>query len=53
MCSDLCIKKELGDDQNKKAGWTMFFARAPLNSDKCIEACYYGCMSKDKEGDSD
>lgn len=53
MCSDLCIKKELGDDENKKASWTMLLARAPMNSDSCIEACYYGCMNKVKEEESD
>ena len=46
MCSDLCIKKELGEDENKKPGWTMYLARAPINSDKCISACYVGCLNR-------
>ncbi len=51
FCSDLCIKKELGEDENKKPGWTMYFSRAPINSDTCITACYFGCMNKDPEDD--
>ena len=50
-CSELCIKKELGEDDNKKAAWTMYFSRAPINSDKCISACYFGCMNRVKEDD--
>jgi len=54
FCADLCIKKELGDDENKKASWTMYFSRAPINSDKCISACYYGCINRgDQDGDDD
>lgn len=50
-CTELCIKKELGDDENKKASWTMYFSRAPINSDSCIEACYLGCVNRVKEDD--
>ena len=50
-CTELCIKKELGDDDNKKASWTMYFSRAPINSDSCIEACYHGCVNRVKEDD--
>ena len=28
-CTDLCIKKELGEDEDKKPKWTMLFSRAP------------------------
>jgi hypothetical protein len=52
-CTELCIKKELGDDDNKKASWTMLFSRAPVNSDNCIEACYYGCLNRAKDGGDD
>lgn len=50
-CSELCIKKELGEDDNKKGSWTMLFSRAPVNSDKCIESCYYGCLNRVKESE--
>lgn len=51
-CQELCIKKELGDDDNKKPAWTALFSRAPaINSDLCIEACYYGCMQRVKDDD--
>ena len=52
-CADLCIKKELGDDDNKKPQWTMLFSRAPVDSDKCITACYFGCANRDPEDDDD
>jgi hypothetical protein len=52
-CADLCIKKELGDDDNKKASWTMYFSRAPNNSDACISACYFGCMNRVPDDDDD
>lgn len=50
-CSDLCIKKELGDDDKKLGSWSALFSRAPVNSDKCLEACYFGCMNRVKEED--
>lgn len=50
-CTELCIKKELGEDENKKAGWTMYLSRAPLNSDKCITACYFGCINRVQDDD--
>ena len=53
FCSDLCIKKELGEDENKKPGWTMYLSRAPINSDACITACYFGCMNRDPPEDDD
>lgn len=51
-CSNLCIKQEIGDDENKP-GWSRFFARAPgtENSETCLSACLYGCSSKDPEED--
>jgi hypothetical protein len=54
-CSSVCIKQELGDDDNKKGSWSMFFSRAPTpeQSDKCIEACYYGCLNRVKNSDDD
>ena len=52
-CTEVCIKKELGDDDNKKGSWTMYFSRAPINSDKCISACYYGCLNRVKDDDDD
>lgn len=50
-CSDLCIKKELGDDDKKLGSWSAIFSRAPVNSDKCLEACYYGCLNRVKDND--
>lgn len=50
-CTDLCIKKELGEDENKKGKWTMLFARAPMDSDLCINACYYGCNNRVPDDD--
>jgi len=46
FCSGLCIKQELGEDDEKKGKWTMMFARAPMNSDACLDACYSGCQNK-------
>ena len=51
FCDGLCIKDELGDDGDKKGAWTSFFARAPLDSDKCLEACMAGCQSADYDDD--
>ena len=48
---EVCIKKELGDDDSKKGKWTMLFSRAPVNSDKCMESCYYGCIHRVKDVD--
>ena len=51
-CSSVCIKKELGEDDNKKPAWTALFSRAPaLKSDLCIDACYYGCLQRVKDND--
>lgn len=53
-CSDLCIKQEIGsEDDEKKPGWTRFFARAPGidTSESCFEACLFGCSNKDEEDD--
>jgi len=47
----LCIKDVLGDDDDKKGKWTTLFARAPMNSDKCLEACIAGCGNKVPEDD--
>ena len=52
-CSSLCIKQELGDDDNKKGSWTMWFSRAPVDSDACIAACYFGCSNRVKDDDDD
>ena len=51
-CSKLCIKQELGDEE-KKPGWSKFFARAPAqeSSDGCLNACIFGCINKDEEQD--
>ena len=43
FCASLCIKDELGEDDDKKGKWTALFARAPLESDDCLTACYAGC----------
>ena len=45
-CSELCIKRELGEDDEKKGKWTRYFSRAPKNSDTCMEACFYGCTNR-------
>ena len=29
----------------------MYFSRAPINSDACITACYFGCVNRDPEDD--
>ncbi len=29
----------------------MFFARAPMDSDLCINACYYGCNNRVPDDD--
>ena len=52
FCSNLCIKQELGDDE-KKPGWSKFFARAPGTdtSDDCLSACILGCRSKEADDD--
>lgn len=41
-CNDLCIKAELGDEENKLGSWSKFFSRAPTNPGDCIDACNYG-----------
>ena len=51
FCSSLCIKDELGEEGDKKGAWTSFFARAPMASDKCLDACYAGCLKKDFDED--
>lgn len=33
FCSGLCIKDELGEDEDKKGKWTTYFARAPMDSE--------------------
>jgi hypothetical protein len=32
FCFSLCVKEELGEDDDKKGGWTKWFARAPGTS---------------------
>ena len=39
FCNGLCIKDALGEDDEKKGSWTMLFARAPMDSDACLESC--------------
>lgn len=51
FCSGLCIKDALGEDDDKKAGWTKFFARAPMKSDECLESCIAGCSRRPEEDD--
>eukprot|EP00352_Strombidinopsis_acuminata_P007242 CAMPEP_0176378002 /NCGR_PEP_ID=MMETSP0126-20121128/29307_1 /TAXON_ID=141414 ORGANISM="Strombidinopsis acuminatum, Strain SPMC142" /NCGR_SAMPLE_ID=MMETSP0126 /ASSEMBLY_ACC=CAM_ASM_000229 /LENGTH=75 /DNA_ID=CAMNT_0017740113 /DNA_START=83 /DNA_END=310 /DNA_ORIENTATION=+ len=51
FCDSLCIKEELGEDGDKKPKWTALFARAPMDSDKCLEACINGCMARGDEDD--
>lgn len=51
FCSSLCIKDVLGDDDNKQSKWTTMFARAPMESDSCLEACIAGCHNKIDEDD--
>jgi hypothetical protein len=46
FCGSLCIKDVLGDDDNKQAKWTTMFARAPMNSDICLESCMAGCSNR-------
>ena len=46
FCGGLCIKDVLGEDDNKKGKFSLYFARAPMNSDKCLEACIAGCGNK-------
>ena len=51
FCASLCIKDELGEDDQKKGKWTTIFARAPVKSDDCLDACYSGCQNM--AGDDD
>ena len=51
FCPSLCIKDELGEDDDKKGGWTRYFSRAPDNSDDCMTACTYGCNNMPKPDD--
>ncbi len=52
-CTDLCIKKELGEDEDKKTKWTMLFSRAPMDRDLCIYACYFCCNNRVPDNDED
>lgn len=51
FCTDLCVKQEVGDDNNKFGAWSKFFARASGNSENCIKACHQGCISRVEEDD--
>ena len=51
FCPELCIKDELGDDNNKQGKWSTIFARAPIKSDDCLTACFAGCQNKVDEDD--
>lgn len=50
FCPGLCIKSELGEEDNKHGGWSKVFSRAPgSNSEDCLNACFHGCHNKDEE----
>ncbi|CAI2383813.1 unnamed protein product [Moneuplotes crassus] len=50
-CTEVCIRRELGEGKDKKASWTSFFSRAPKDSVACMEACYSGCFHRVPEDD--
>jgi hypothetical protein len=54
-CSNLCIKHEIGGEEEAKPAWSKFFARAPgtKTSEDCLTACLYGCTYKSEENDDD
>ena len=43
FCPSLCIKEEIGSDDNKFGSWSKYFARASGGSEDCMKACYIGC----------
>ena len=51
FCASLCIKDELGEDDDKKGKLSMWFARAPIKSDDCLDACYAGCQNMPQDDD--
>ena len=51
FCTDLCVKTEIGDDDNKFGSWSKYFARASGNSDDCLKACQLGCVSRTEDND--
>ncbi|CAG9328394.1 unnamed protein product [Blepharisma stoltei] len=54
FCPGLCIKSELGEEDNKHGGWSKLFSRAPgSRPDDCLNACFYGCTHKDEEENDD
>ena len=52
-CSNLCIKHEIGAEEDSKPAWSKFFARAPgtKTSEDCLTACLFGCTNKSEEDD--
>ena len=52
FCGSLCIKDALGEDDDKKGKWTTLFARAPMDSDQCLSACYTGCQNMVQDDDN-
>mmetsp|Transcript_3152 Transcript_3152/g.6521 ORF Transcript_3152/g.6521 Transcript_3152/m.6521 type:complete len:98 (-) Transcript_3152:46-339(-) len=55
FCQGMCVKQELGEEDQKQAGWTKWFARAPgaQTSEACLAACYYGCSQKEEDAEDD
>ena len=51
FCDSLCIKDELGDDDDKKGKWSIYFARAPIDSETCLESCITGCSKRIEDDD--
>lgn len=50
-CSNLCIKHEIGGEEDTKPAWSKFFARAPglKTSEDCLSACLLGCSNKEED----
>lgn len=48
-CTEVCIRRELGEDESKLGSWSKYFSRAPTDADSCIEACYKGCLWREPE----
>ena len=51
FCPSLCIKDELGEEGEKQGKWTTIFARAPMKSEDCLDACYAGCQNIELDDD--
>ena len=50
-CTSLCIKEEIGDEDQKHGSWSKMFARAPgtHTTETCLAACFLGCKNKSDE----